>query len=134
MAYLAGEATTLKLEGTAIAQVVSISGPEMAVAEVETTHLGSTHKEFRPSSIPEAGTVSATIEYDPQQATHASLTSLMNSPQEKAWTIEFSDGSTYAFDGFLTAFSVTGAEVENNVTAEITIRINGDITITPVSP
>lgn len=130
-----GKGSSLQLdvggEYTTIADVVSISGPSQTVGTVETTDLASSAKEYLPTIL-DAGEITATINYDPGTATHANLSDLLSSPAVKGWKIIFSntDGSVYAFNGILTGFSVSGVAVEEIVTAEISIKLSGAVTIT----
>ena len=134
MSVYAGEGTVLKVDVsstlTAVAQVVSISGPDSAVPEVETTHLGSTAKEYRPGEIPEAGTIDFSILFDPGNTGHAELVTLAKTPSVVSWQVTFTDGSTMDWEGFLTSFSVSGMEDESNLAADCTVRITGQITFT----
>lgn len=136
MAVYPGEGTTLSYSSdgtsyTPIAQVVSINGPSWAVAEVETTHLTSTDKEFRPSEIPESGTLDFSIEYDADSTTHSAMTTLMATPATRYWQIGLNDTSstTWSGQGFLTGFSLTGMEVEGNLMADVSLRFTGGLTI-----
>lgn len=115
-----------------IAQRVTIDGPEMSVGTAETTNLDSTWKTFRPT-IPDAGTISGTLQYDPKDASHAFLFTLIDTPVANAMNLVFRDGSIAAFSGILTKLKPTGMEVESNVEAEFEIKVSGPITITPGS-
>ena len=128
-----GERTKLKLDGTAVASVVSVSGPSMSVAEIETTDLDSAAKTFRPSLIPEIGTVTCTVYYD--ATAHQNLVDLIVTPSSQDWQIEFQDTTTIDFTGFLTGLNITGGDVDSNIQAEITIRIDDELgTVTPPTP
>ncbi len=129
MGYLPGKGTLLKLNGSTIAQRVKLEGPDSKVGEADVTHLDSTFKEFRPT-IPEAGNISGTLLYDPADTTHQDMEALRNVPSTEAWELEFSDGSSDAFDGFLMEWKKSGMEVEKYVEAEFKIRITGLITFT----
>lgn len=115
---------------TTIAQRVSIDGPEMSVGTADTTHLDSTAKTHR-ITIPDNGELELTIYYDPKDTTHQFCTGLMITPTQKNWQLVFSEGSIYQFNGTLTKWKPTGMEVESNLEAEATIKVNGVVTITP---
>ena len=133
--YLSGEGCTLEVDvdgagaGTfaVVGKVISMTGPTRAVAEVEWTHLGSAAKRFRASKIPEGGTVGFTITFDPDDPVHESLEDLMTTPVTAKWRMTLTDAvpTTYSFDGILTGFELGGMEVESNITADLTIRIDG---------
>lgn len=127
MAIVAGKGTLLKLDSTTIAQRVTISGPSRSVGSAETTHLDSATKTYRPT-ITDNGELSLDIEYDPADSTHISLEGLVNSPSIESWTLEFANGASYEFDGFVTAFEPSGMEVEGNLTASLTIKLSGGLT------
>jgi len=128
---VAGEGTTISIGGSTILQVVSIDGPSWSVESVEKTHLASTDKEFRFSTLSDAGEISMSVLYDPDDSTHTGLTTLMVTPAEVAVVLSFADGtaSTYTAQGFVTGFSPNGMEVENNLGADVSVKLTGAITI-----
>ncbi|MEZ5945217.1 MAG: phage tail tube protein [Planctomycetaceae bacterium] len=136
MTVHAGEGTILKVDVsatlTAVAQVISIDGPDSSVPEVETTHLGSSAKAYRPGEIPEAGSLDFSIYFDPSDTGHQELQTLAKTPSTVSWQVTFSDGSTLDWEGFLTSFSLSGMEDESNLTADCSVRITGQITFTEV--
>src|SRR6478752_7344362 len=75
---------------TTIAQRVSIDGPEMSVAEIDATDLDSLAMESEPG-LPDAGSVSMTINYDPKSATHQLLFDLVFTPTVEPWQLVFRD-------------------------------------------
>ena len=128
MAVIAGEGTALFFNGSAIGDVVSISGPNRAVAEVEKTSLDSTTKEFRFSTIPESGTVDFVINFDPADGQHSGIETLMDTPADGTFALRYADSTAddLTFIGFPTSFAYSGMEVEGNLQAEITVKIAGD--------
>lgn len=140
MSVIPAETTTIGISDdgvsyTTLAQVLSIDPPGGTVAEVETTHLNSTAKSFRPSLIPEVGEVAFRIEYDPNDAGHQELAELAAAPATKFWKITYPDGedtpANDVFQGFLTEFDPDGMEVETNMEADVTIRVTGPVTRNP---
>lgn len=119
---------------TTIAEVVSISPPKISVGSVETTHLSSSRKTFRPT-IMDGGEVSFEIHYDPDETTHSALTTLATATAAnqaaKNWRITFTDATpaTYTFSAFVTGFEVGQVGVEENITATITMKVSGAVTI-----
>lgn len=130
---LYGEETILKLAGTAVPGLSEIGGPESSVAEVERTPLGETHKRFRPSAITEAGTISFKLFWDPSEAQHLTIRGYGNVSAIVAWEIEYSDGTTHGFNGFVTSANVTGGEQESEIMLEVELRIDGAVTETPAA-
>ena len=113
---------------TAIAQVVSLGDITHLVSEVETTHLGSSAKTYRPGAIPEFGTISFSVLYDSGDTGHREMRGLMASPEVRQMKIILSDSSNLTFNGFLTEFTLGGFEDESNVTCDVTVRITGVVT------
>jgi hypothetical protein len=127
---LIGELTIFRFDGQVVPDVMEISGPEMSVAEVERTPLGATAKRFRPSKVTEAGTVDVTIYYNPANAQHAAILAAAQVPSTANCEIEWSDGTKAAFAAFVTAANFTGGEQEAEVLLEVSLRIDGAVTIT----
>lgn len=136
MAYAPGKGTTLKLTisatPTTVAQVVSISGPTVEMGVSETTHLGSTWRTFIPNIL-DAGELTFTIEYDSADSTHAAIWSQMTAGTEAVWLITLADTgtTTIGFNGPITGFSIDEIAVDGVVTASISAKITGAVTITP---
>ncbi len=136
MAYTPGKGTELKLSiasvFTALAAVVNVTPPSMEMGTVETTHLASTWREFL-STIPDGGEVAFTIEYDPGATTHASLWTAFQGGALEGWQVVFNDAgdAVVAFSGILTKFNFDEVAVDNVVTASLTVKISGAVTITP---
>lgn len=117
---------------TEISQVLSIEGASNEVGSVETTHLKSTRKTYRPG-LPDGGEVSFEIEYDPADAEHVWLRSLADAPAVKSWRISYPTqpkATLDTFDGFLTAFGPSAGGAEENLSASITIKVTGPVVTT----
>ena len=128
MTIFVGEQTTLSYDGSAVANLISVEGPDSSVAEVETTSLDSTAKTFRPSQIPEAGTISYSFYFDGGNATHTAIQASAKTPEivSHVITLTGADGTsthTRTFNAFTTSFSLSGMEEESNVQAEVEARI-----------
>ncbi len=136
MANTPGKGTTIKLTisstPTTIVQATSITAPQMANPLVDTTDLSST---WRTSigTIPDGGEVTMAINYDASSATHAQLTTSFVAGTVETWLITFPDAqtATVGFTGHITAFNWSEATVENLVSATVTIKVSGAVTITP---
>lgn len=138
MAVLPGEGTLLQLEAATpgtfdtIAQRVTIEGPERSVEAVETTHLDSVAKQFRPSKTPDNGELSMTIEFDPADVGHLRLETLAATTATVNWRLVFNNETNTRphrqFPGFITSFGYGGMETESNLTADITIKVTGPLT------
>lgn len=132
MSVVAGLGTKLQLSIsstlTDIANEVEIDGPDWQVGTAETSVLTSTVRTYRPT-IPDSGELTMTIYYDETNATHTALTALMTTPAVGSWKLIFVDTHSYAFSGILTQFKTTGMTIDDNLSAEITIKLTGAITV-----
>jgi len=132
---LKGEGTMLSYSAdgntyTTIAQRVTINGPKMEVGEVETSNLDSTHKTFRPSAVPDSGTLDMELFFDPDDAQHEAILDLMSTPAVKYWKLTLTDTTptTAVFQGFPVSFELNGMENEGNIGANVSLKITGAIT------
>ncbi len=134
MAILLGEKTTISIGG-ATAGVYSISGPEITMAEIERSVLGTKYKEYRVANQYDAGTVEVSIYFDPTNATHETLATWQDDDPiaEKTCTITLSDSSTIAFDAMPTSIKFEGMEIDTDLSLVLNLRIIGEITITIAS-
>lgn len=119
---------------TPIAQVTEIDGPEVTVGTAETTNLASLYKTYR-AQLPDGGTVSFTIQYDPAGTTHTQIAEWVNVwPQQLvAWSITFATaGGTdkVTFSAFVTKFKTIGMNENDNLEAECELKISGPTTWT----
>jgi hypothetical protein len=120
---------------TTIAQVVSFSGPTFQVASIETTNLSDTAKKYRPG-ITDSGEMKFELNFDPADTTHTSLKALIETPAVASWQITFPtspNATMFTFDGFPTGMEVGGGGPEEKVTASLTIKITGTVTVTTAS-
>ena len=141
MAAIDGHGTTLHYKtteggaayGDAIIQVTSITGGGISRGMIETTHMTSTSRSHIPAGFYEGQEISLDIQYDPDAATHSVFTTAITaaSPTEYIWKISYTDSTptTYEINGYVSGFEVT-AEMEDLLTASVTIRTTGDVTIT----
>jgi hypothetical protein len=131
MAINIGQGTIFKFGTTACSQVVEVDGPEATVDTKETTNLSSTSKTYR-AQLPDGGTVSATVQYDPADATHQAFHTAINAwPQAPtSCSIIFNtvNTSTATFSAILTRFKPKGMNEEDNLEAEIELKITGKVT------
>lgn len=63
----------------------------------------------------------------------SSLMTLAESQSVEEWTVEWPDGSTAVFDGWVKSFQSTGAEVDGVKGFTGSIRISGSVTFTEAS-
>lgn len=123
-----GKGAVLKLNGTTVAHLTSIDGPSRSVETVDSTDTLSTAREFLPGYC-DNGEVSFSGHYD--ASSHGSLESLIAAPAVESWSIVLADtdGTTFTFDGILTAWGIAGGATADMVTYDGTIKVSGDVTI-----
>lgn len=135
-AYPAGGTYTVIGE---ITSLTGIAGGE--VGERDTTNLASTVKTYMPT-IPDNGTVTAEINFDPTDAVHIFLEALKNVPPTGSgqsylgvnnFKATFATGSsthTRVWPGFVKSWDGADAEgPDDNLTVSVGIRIAGAVTV-----
>lgn len=127
--------TVLKKGTVAIAHLTSIAGLEVSAETIDVTALDSAtgYKEFIMGSK-DAGEVK--IKGFFQGGDHEQLWLDFNSGTSASYSIQFPDGTTgvatgtkWTFTAFVTGYS-TGAEVDNAVSFEATLKVSGQPTFT----
>lgn len=136
MAYAPGQGTVLQLSisasYTTVAQVTKLTPPQSEMGTVETTIITDSVRTFL-ATIRDSGEANFTIEWDSANATHAQLWAVHRSGALSDWKIIFNDaGDTDAtFSGILTKFPWDEVTVDSVLMIPITIKVSGDITVTP---
>ena len=132
MTIFAGEGAKLEVstDGTAytvIAQVVTIDPFDYSNEAVDTPSLARISKTNRAGLQPDYGTLSFSILYDPADASHIIIEGLLASPVESFW--RFSDTEitpkTWTGSGTLTKFTITGIAEEENMGADVEVKLSG---------
>ena len=109
-----------------VAEVKDFTAIDGSAAEIETTHLLSTAKEFR-MGLPDNGNLSFTCNYVKDDRGQTALRSAHVSREKQTFKMVFSDNSTIQFDGFVTTVPLSGS-VDGIVEESFTVRITGDVT------
>ena len=114
-----------------IGQVVSISGPDGSVPEVDVTHLSSTGKEYI-GGLPDFGNVAMEVIWDPASATakHDDIWTDFLAQTVAGYQIRLTDSpqSTITFNAYPSQYSVNLA-VDDKVGATISLRVTGAPTL-----
>lgn len=127
-----GEGTQIQIKITTtytdVGRVEEIDGFEVAVEEVKKSHLLSVIHEYRPSHIPDPGTISFKVQLDPNNTVHQTLYAHASVPGTiDDWKVIFPDGMTTpanaTFSGFIKKFKLTGEKIEENLMAELDVRL-----------
>src|ERR1700752_1169348 len=119
--------TQIKKGTTAIAGLNSISGLEMSADTIDTTTLDTQggYRTFT-GSFKDGGEVGISGFFE---KTHATMLADFEIGTASALTISFPDTSAWGFSGVVTGFQ-TGAELEDLVSFEATIKVSGKPTLT----
>lgn len=120
---------------TDIAHRVSLDGPAATVTEVDVVDLDSTIVETLPG-LPDPGTISGTCwMHNGTEAGQDKIFALSQTPEVVAWKLvqPFTLAVTYAFSGYVTAWSPTGIEANNYAQMSFSIRLTTTITKTVAS-
>jgi len=138
MAVNVGQGTILKATIsstlTAIYQLLEVDGPGIEIGTKETTNLGSTTKTYR-AQLPDSGELSFTVQYDPADTTSTSFlqTAIMTWPQAAVvWTLNFNTLASHlwTFSAILTGFKPKGMNEDDNLEADLKLKLTGAITFT----
>ncbi len=137
---VAGEGTKLEMKITTtfveIGLVYEIDGPGVKVTVVPTDHLTSTVMTTRPGKIPDPDTASIKIWMDPSDtAMHQVLIDRCNAPGTiDDFQITFNDDNTThakaTFSGFFTGFKFNGMKNQENVGADLEIKLTTIVELT----
>ncbi len=129
MAAAQGTGTTLTFGTSSFsADLLSVNGSGATRDAIDTTHMGTTTgKTFIPGEIVDFGEFQAEIAFLGTQT----LPTLLEAAAE---TISINwggvgAGNIWSFSGFCTAFDVTSGAINERMTANITVKVSGDITI-----
>ena len=133
MAYLKSQGCSIWRMGDSpqaeIGQVVSISGPDGSVGEIDVTHLASTGKEYI-GALPDFGTISMEVVWDPKNTTHSAIWTDFLAQTVSSYQIRLSDSpqSTLTFSGYPSQYSANLA-TDDKVGATIAIKVSGSVTL-----
>jgi len=111
-----------------LAHLESVDGPHMQRESVKTSHMGTTtNHTFMPGDLVDNGEIQMTIHFDPSQtppiaAVAETVTITWPLPAGKTTP------ATWAASCFATAFN-PGARLEELMTATLTLKVSGAVTI-----
>jgi predicted secreted protein len=119
---------------TTIAEVVTITGPSLAMDPLEMTNHDSAGQweEFIGGTL-RSGEVSFDINYIPTAGTHDATTGLLNDLENRTFRnfqLVFSDtgGTTWSFSAFVTGFEPS-APFDDKLAASVTLKLSGQPTL-----
>ena len=128
-----GLGTYLKRNGTEIAEVNDISGPEYTSEVIDVTHLRSPdYWREKIGSLKDGGDLTFTVNFILGNPTHDATTGLLTAFANSGtapldtWDLVFpdDDATTWTLYGFVTGFK-TGAKIDDKLQAEITVTLSG---------
>jgi hypothetical protein len=118
---------------TTVAQRVEITGPGMEHRTKETTNLDTPQATYR-GTIFDAGEVGMKVQLKPSDATHQKLVALVKSGALTNWQLTLADSGAAVigpFAAILSKFELSGMTAEGDVEADISLRVSGNIDMTP---
>lgn len=120
--------TKFKKGTTEIGELTSINGLDLSADTIEKTTLSDSWRKFG-QGLKDGGDVSVSGYFDPTE--HEGLFTDFDLGTESTYTIEFPTamGAKWEFTAVVTGYS-TGAEMEDNISFEATLKVSGKPTLT----
>ena len=132
MSVYPGEGSMLEvsLDGTAyteVTQLVSVDPFDYSNEAVDLPGLARISKTNRPGKQPDYGNLSFSILYDPADASHIIIDGMLADPVESFWRFTDTETSptTWIGSGTLTKFAITGIAEEENMGADVEVKLSG---------
>lgn len=130
--------TTLKFNGTPIAQIMDISGPQLSTDTDEiTNHSSPDHTEEFIATIKRTGEVTFPLVFNPENTGHADLQTAWDERTKDAYVMTYPDetgtadaGASWDFYAYVTGFA-NSAPVNGHLAADVTLRITGSPDFNP---
>ena len=121
-----GTGITVTFAGGYIAELLNIEESGMSRAAVMTSHSLSTEHEFIPAALVDYGQLDCEIQMDPKLAPPIDQVA-------ETCTVNFTDGSTWAREGFATEFRYNAptGPTEDVIKATMSVKFSGGLTVTP---
>jgi hypothetical protein len=119
-----------------VGNVYEIDGPGMKITVVDTTHLCSAIMTSRPGRIPDPDVISVKLWFDPNDtAMHGLILDRCQTPGPIddfmiIFNDDFTTHATAAFSGFFTSFTFNGMKVNENLGADLEIKVTTKVEIT----
>lgn len=108
------------------AEILDVGGPESSRESVDISHQGTVGgRRFTPADLIDNGEATFDCHFNPD-------TSFPIEDDPEVITITWPAGAIWAFNGFMTNHGPS-APLEDKMVAAITVKVDGDITITPAT-
>ena len=111
---------------TEVKEVTTFSGFDGQAAEIETTNLQSTAKEYL-MGLEDAGAFNVDINYVAADPGQSEARTARAARTLKTFLVTFSDATTAAFDAYVLSNPITGG-VDAKVDSSFSMRITGSVT------
>ena len=115
---------------TAVSKRTKIKGPPRKRAKIETTDLDSVAETSIPG-IPRGEEVELELNLNPGDTGHAYLETSYEAGNIESWAYVLSQGSSYAFSGYITSFELGEVTTDGLQKAMLKIQITGAVVLTP---
>lgn len=113
---------------TAIAQVLSIDGPETEIETFDATSLDSgIGKEYQQTGYVEGGSLTFEMFWDPALAGHQNITDIIAAPADENWKLVFSDSTEWPFTSAGISITQT-TKMNDGLKATVKLKVDGMIT------
>lgn len=128
----AGDGTTIDFATSSFsAEVTNIDWGGIERESIDTTHLGTAeagagaiaNKTYIPSDMTDPGEITMDIHFNPDTEPPINASDVA-----ETITVTFASGATWACSGFITGYE-PGVPLEDKMTASVTIKCTGNITI-----
>lgn len=124
-----GSGLSVTFDTNFLAAITSLTHTGLARAATETTTFATTGgRTYEPGEIYEPGELQCELLFDPDDP--PSLQAL-SAAETVTVTYTNSGATTWAANGFMTGFEITAGDADDRVRASCTIKLSGNITITP---
>lgn len=106
-----------------VAEITDCTPPEWAREAIDTSHTTTPGGKmtFMPSDLKDLGQLEVEMNFDESEEPP-----IDDDPE--TWVLTFKSGTTWTFEGFLTNYA-PAAPIDDRMTANVTIKVSGDITI-----
>lgn len=107
-------------------EILDVGGPESSRESVDISHQGTVGgRRFTPGDLHDNGEATFDVHFNPD-------TDFPIDQAAEPITITWPAGATWGFSGFMTNHGPS-APLEDKMVASITVKVDGDITITPAT-
>lgn len=129
-APMSGQGTVFKRNGTALAEVLSIGGPNMSRETIDITSLDvlDGYRKFI-ASFRDAGTIDLSMNFTNETYKLMKTDFESDTPQEYQIVLPDDEASTLSFEGLVTELPLN-VPVGDKITADVTIKISGKVDFT----